>query len=279
MQIKPDTSNFEQWIPCVPPEGDLIFLSKEKREILEDFPFAILSREQVLSHGLHLWKLNSRSWYAYALNRSDYCVWLPAGALESFNKNLKSLLLEEQIRLQVPTVVDDRWITSHIWCGLSDEDKVQTLQRWWIQNEVQEYTSIEFEKLPNLVQRELVRIGYDKWVNRFAAISGPNCFATTAGALASENKSDIRNQWMQWPQFESFLGEQGYVNTVSSSPQIGDVLIFTKDKTPIHAAYYLGEGLYFEKPGQDFYEPYRIGLFQEWKSDWPESALSVWRKA
>ncbi len=280
MKIIPNQTNFKQWFKCVPQDGDLIFLTNDKCSLFKNLPFAIASKEQLKSQGsLTLWSLNSRSWYGYALNQADHCVWLPTGALENLNKDLRAQLLDEQIRLNVPTVIEHEWITSYMWSVLSDEGKAHTLQRWLIQNEVQEYESIEFDRLPDSAKVELTRIGYDKLVNQFPAYSGPNCFATTAGAIAEENKHSIFNEWMHWPTFEKYLLENGYSSVNSSTPHLGDVMIFFRDSNPIHAAYYLTEGFYFEKPGQDFYEPYRIGLFHKWKFDWPDSKLSLWRRA
>lgn len=38
------------------------------------------------------------------------------------------------------------------------------------------------------------------------------------------------------------------------------------------------DGLYFEKPGQDFYEPYRIEYFKRWQIEWPNTRLKIYRK-
>ena len=63
------------------------------------------------------------------------------------------------------------------------------------------------------------------------------------------------------------------------SPQTGDILIFSKDAGPINASYFLGDGFCFEKPGQDFYEPYRVSLFSECRNAWHDAKVAVWRKA
>jgi len=57
-----------------------------------------------------------------------------------------------------------------------------------------------------------------------------------------------------------------------------DVLVFMRGSKAMHVAFFLGENLYFEKPGQDFYEPYRIERFDRWKLEWPKTTLSIWRR-
>ncbi len=167
-----------------------------------------------------------------------------------------------------------RWITSWVWSRLSEQEKIDVLQRWFIQNEVSIYNSVEFLRLPIGVRSELSRIGYDKLLNRFQNVSGPNCFAAVAGAL--ENSDDFNN-WTHWPELEKCLRSKDF-KVVSGDPKTRDVLIFEKNEVPVHAAYYLGSGLYFEKPGQDFYEPYRVEKLDEWSAAWPGSKLTVWRR-
>jgi len=208
-----------------------------------------------------MWSLNKRSWYGYALNQADYCVWLPTGALESFPAILRNQLLKEQTELNVPTIIENQWMTSFAWAQLSHEDQIQTMRSWALQNEVPEYESVALSELPNKVQTELARISYDIWINRFQSFSGPNCFATTAGTLVK----DVYTQWLHWPMLEKYLHEYRFKTVLTETPQTGDILVFTSDGSPIHAAYFLGEGFYFEKSGQDFYEPYRVALFQIWR--------------
>lgn len=275
MKIKPVSDNYRQWIACVPEDGDLIFLSKKKFDLFANQPFKILTREQVKNQGLSIWTLNLRSWYGYALNSAEHCVSLPKGAIESFDENLKSELFDEQHQFNLSTILEGRWITSCVWSRFSEDEKISVLQSWFIKNEVSVYESIEFSELPIDARSELSRIGYDRLINRFQNISGPNCFAAVAGAL--EGNADISGEWMHWPELERRLHSKSF-QPVQGDPRIGDVLIFEKNETPIHAGYCLGKKLYFEKPGQDFYEPYRIAKLDEWSAAWPDSQLHMWRK-
>ncbi len=206
MQIKPKLANFENWIACVPDDADLIFLSTEKFDLLMDYPFKALTRDQVMAQGQLIWTLNFRSWYGYALNYADHCVCLPKGAIESFGQKLRTELADEQRKLKVPTLIENRWITSYAWSHLSNAEKINTLQLWFVQNEVQIHQSFDLPDLPEDVKTELTRIDCDQLLNRFSNFSGPNCFAATAGALAKDK--DICSQWMHWPEFEKHLSTQ-----------------------------------------------------------------------
>ncbi len=275
MKIQPTRDDFKKWIAVVPTTHDLVFLSKPTADPIANSSCEVLTREQVKSQGLEIWTLNLRSWYGYALNSAAYCASFSTGAIERLDHALKKEIFEEQIRFNIPTIHDGQWITSQIWSNLPEEEKINVLQRWFIQNEILIYDSIEFLNLPIAVQSELERIGYGRLLNQFPSISGPNCFAAVAGAL--EVGRDVFMQWMHWPELEQHPRSHGF-ETVVGDPKTKDVLIFEKDQTPIHAAYYLGSGLYFEKPGQDFYEPYRVAKLDEWLTAWPDSKLTLWRK-
>jgi hypothetical protein len=56
------------------------------------------------------------------------------------------------------------------------------------------------------------------------------------------------------------------------------VLLFVGDDEVVHGAYYLGDGLCFEKSGQDFYEPYRIQKIHRLSAEWPNADLKIWRQ-
>jgi hypothetical protein len=129
------------------------------------------------------------------------------------------------------------------------------------------------------VQGVLQRSGFKKLLNRYALTSGPNCLACAA-AMATGGKYalEIANQWMHGPPFLSHLKTIGLKKTSNTNPRVGDVLVFSRSTEIVHAGYYLGEGIYFEKPGQDFYEPYRIEKFNSWKRHWPDSTLSIWHR-
>jgi hypothetical protein len=123
----------------------------------------------------------------------------------------------------------------------------------------------------------VLRLGYETLLNRFAAFSGPNCFAAVAGAIIDDSRLEICSQWIHWASLERLLLQRDFQPVQSGEPRIGDVLAFAKERVPVHAAYFLGDGIYFEKPGQDFYEPYRVEFFDKWPEAWSGATLSIWR--
>lgn len=278
MKLKANRNEFEKWISCVPQDGDLIFLKIMDHSILKNHSFEILSKEQIRTTHLNIWSLNNRSWYGYALSNSDYCLWLPSGELEGLSLSIKNFLMNEQIQIKVPTIIQNRWITSFIWNQMSLDEKIQIFDLWAIHNEIPEYDSVNINDLPTGPKYELERVTYNNILNQYSSFSGPNCFSTTASAIVNKNNVTIRHQWMHWPKLENYLIENDFIIINSLLPKVGDVLIFSRDNNPIHSSFYLGDGFYFEKTGQDFYEPYRIALFENWQKEWPETKLILWRR-
>lgn len=210
------------------------------------------------------------------MNRADYCTWLPKGVIEGFDSDLQAKLVSEQVKLQVPTIINQKWITSLVWSESSIHKRAEILKGWFQENDIQIYQSLKLEELSASIQSDLKRMGLDRYLNRFAHVSGPNCLAAVSFAMTSGHENI--NRWMHFLDFEEILYKYDYQVIETSLLQVGDVMTFFESEVFRHAAYYLGDGLYFEKPGQDFYEPYRIAELNKWQQDWPDSSLKIWRK-
>ena len=294
MKIIPSESNFKKWTAIPPTVGDLIFLQERDLLLARRLGFPVYTTEEVRSQSLTLWTLNQRSWYLYALNRASYCVWLPVGVLESLDPELLKKISAIQRRLEVPTLLPSsklssvararcshlgryQWVTSKAWRDSTLNQKRELLQIWFKHNKIENYASRDLDQLPQLARSELRRIRLDSVLNTYLDSSGPNCFAAVASAISSGGK-EAAQQWLHWKPLARFLRDQHYRVVKADSPIATDVLIFRRKAAFVHAAYFIGGGYYFEMPGQDFYEPYRVEKFESWRRAWPDSQLSIYRK-
>ena len=141
---------------------------------------------------------------------------------------------------------------------------------------VEKYKTLAYADLPTIAQHALRDLKLKPLLNSFSKRSGPNCFATVAHAI-STSSSSIADIWLHWEPLSRFLVEQGYKVTLDA-PQARDIAVFMQNGRAVHGSVYLGENIVFEKPGQDFYEPYIISKLEKSKSDWPKSKLHIWRK-
>lgn len=295
IDLLPRSSDFCRWQRNACDDCDLLFVTKKSLSALKSTKVLILNSEEVRTQGHFMWSLNRRSWYGYALHQADYCSWVPPGFVESLSSSTQHALAEEQIRLGVPTLFQKNlvpkglqkklisvdgfsWLTAGCWNVLSARERSAAVKAWFVQNEIQIQSSYSFQDLPLSVRNHLKKIQCHSLLNTFADCSGPNCFAAVAGAISDAFEYKIHKQWLHWPPFERFLKEHGFVLRRNTQPQTGDVLIFFNGRNAVHAAYYLGKGFYFEKAGQDFYEPYRVVEFSCWRKEWPQAALQIWSK-
>ncbi len=294
MKITPSKSDLLSWAKRVPTKGDLLFFDKRPTLLIKSIGAHILTTDEVKAQSLSLWSLSARSWYGYALNRANFAVYLPIGSIELMKREVVEDIGHIQIKLEVPSVIESKyltdvtnrsfiklgryhWVTSQAFQSLpNSKTRINVMSSWMRQNEIHSYESLRLSELPVGAKEILRSVRLDKYLNTYAKHSGPNCLAM-ASAAAGANPA-LSDQWLHWSPFKSFLKDQGYKTIKTSSPTAGDILVFMKNKTAVHAAFYLGDDLYFEKPGQDFYEPYRVQHFKLWKSDWPETQLLIFRK-
>ncbi|RYZ77725.1 MAG: hypothetical protein EOP05_00725 [Proteobacteria bacterium] len=294
MKITPTKYDLRDWAKLVPGHGDLLFFDKRHSSLMKSIGAPVLTADQVRAQSVSIWNLQARSWYGYALNNASYAVYLPSGVLDQLSRSNVKKIGEIQIKLGVPSLIETidlpdevrdtclkigkySWITSKVFSAFKDNRTRAKVMRAWIkQNDVHLYDSQSWTDLPANAKRTLESIGLSKFLNTYAEYSGPNCFATVAAAIAA--KPGLADQWLYWLPLKLFLKEQGYRIIKASPPQARDILVFIKGGVAIHAAVYLGENLYFEKPGQDFYEPWRVEHFDHWKAEWAGCKLSIFRK-
>lgn len=105
MRIQPSDKDFKNWKHCVPTEGDLLFLNASLAKDISRLPFPLYARDEIREQNLTLWTLSMRSWYGYALNKADFCMWVPCGFLEKLDHSFVAKLARNQIHLGVPTLI------------------------------------------------------------------------------------------------------------------------------------------------------------------------------
>jgi hypothetical protein len=114
-------------------------------------------------------------------------------------------------------------------------------------------------------------------IGTYADRSGPNCFGLAAAFAAA--KGDGRSAWLheRWlhpAPFFSRLATAGYRKR-SYDGSIG-IWVVERGNEAVHAAINLGNEWVFEKPGQSFYEPYRLLRRQDLRAEWPRHRISFY---
>jgi hypothetical protein len=254
----------------VPSNGDLLFFS-QRPSFAEALGGIVFTAEETKAQSLELWTLHHRSFYAYTLNRSAFCAFFPAGRLELLKAADLSRLAATQVKIKNPALLRAKlpssllrgWITSASFHALRPGEKIKALGAWLKENELSGiYPAVKLSSLPKSVRGRLEETGLAALANSFHHRSGPNCLGLAAFAV-SEGQTSFLNLWLHGEPFLRLIKQRGF-RIVRGTPQAGDLLVVKKKGAVVHAAYYLGEGWLFEKPGQDCYEPYRLVRMQDW---------------
>ena len=265
MKIHPSEADFRRWIKCVPRNGDLFFFKQ-----WVDLSLPLLTVEQVKSRSDELWPLDSRSWYQYSLHSANYCIWLPKGQFEKLDSKTQVRIRTEQKKFGIKV------LSSKKWSRKTRDDKVRLLKRWFKDIEPNNYDQVGVRSLTVHERQVLRRTRISNRLNRFAKRSGPNCFAAVAACVQAEVRS--AEAWMHWPALAAHLKSEKFRVSKDVVPRAGDVLVFLENRDAVHAAFALSEKRYFEKPGQDFYEPYRIASWADRKREWPKAKIQIYRR-
>jgi hypothetical protein len=295
MQIRPRKFDYDRWQKTFDASGDLLFSDKDTLDLLKSTGAMTLTKNEVKAQAGKVWSLNHRSWYRYALENSDFCAWVPPKTIEKLPAKLLKKIASEQIRIGVPTLlqkeflsievgsklleVENRfWLTSAGWQGLSKAERGKVTRAWFAQAKIDIRSSAKLDDLTALAKQSLDKTQCSLLLNIFSDSSGPNCFALVAEAISPNKTPRLHRLWLHWPSIARFLKEMGFCPVESNAPEAEDVLVYIRNGEPIHGAYYLGDGIYFEKAGQDFYEPYRVERLSNCREEWPSCQMQIWRK-
>ncbi|MES5893638.1 hypothetical protein [Bacillus cereus group sp. RP43] len=121
------------------------------------------------------------------------------------------------------------------------------------------------------------------YFNTFSTANGANCLAATLASICTE-KSEA--QWVitKWVHDNSFLKGlimKGYgVKSVSIDSLLpSDILVWKNENNKIiHASFHLGNGYFFNKDGQSFFNPWQLVNIDNLLHTWGKERIEVYRK-
>ncbi|WP_413287542.1 hypothetical protein [Bdellovibrio sp. HCB337] len=292
MTVFPTEKTLKKWISLVPTDGDLVFFKDLKQaEEFVSLDVPLFTRFEAWDQGADLLGLNQRSWYGYSMGKAAACTKFPSGLIESLDAKTQLKIFRYQQKIKVPTILEitpelekldflkfaDRlWITTHKWNKAPTSTKLKILNAYYQQNpRIEKYKSLQPHSQE--AQKILKQYQLQKLLGTFAERSGPNCLALVARAISKQN-DQVAATWLHWPPLRRFLELQGFAEMRDTKPQSGDVLVFMRDGTGVHACITLDSRHIIEKPGQDFYEPYIVNTLKKSRTSWKNATLHIWRK-
>ncbi|WP_026907987.1 hypothetical protein [Paucisalibacillus globulus] len=121
------------------------------------------------------------------------------------------------------------------------------------------------------------------YFNSFGVKSGANCFSATVAAISGE---DAEIDWIisNWVFEETLLTsfEANQYKKFSfevNSLQPGDVLVWKNETGNIHhACFHMGDGYFFNKHGQTFFNPWQVLTLENLYEAWGKKSIDLYRK-
>lgn len=305
LQIKPTSEQINQWITRFVPSKDLFFIEDQHLEIFKDVlkGVLIIPKEEFVNHSSYqqiefvnsymYWTLSKRITFVIVAN-ADWLSNLPS----PIRKQLLELQLEMTTGLTIPLSILETvdWIPEE-FIVTRNRNSNAFFNHPTVADE-QQFVLLRaglWQSLPQEIQTNIVTAyakGVDDWesyaipddmplhlkafANQFTTIAGSNCLAATLYAMNEE--SWILEEWVHPETFLTILAQYEYV-LVQDDMQNGDVITWVNANQVVqHASYSIGNGLYFNKSGQSFFEPWKIVRFNEINMMLENCEVQVYRK-
>ncbi|MEK4130268.1 hypothetical protein NYE67_11335 [Solibacillus sp. FSL W8-0474] len=279
MRIKPTKKVLLSWIDKYVPEKDLFFLSKEILNKIDVKDVLLMPIDEFFNHNSY-GQLNYVNSYEYwNIKNAQYVIIAESEWIERLPEEQRQLILNSQVLCERGLVLPVSFIHEiekipssfvikgnvviqrSMWEKLDEATKEQILTtmvfEWWDKGECEELP----KTLPNFLL---------PFANTFGHHQGANCLAAVLFAISKGKQEWFIYEWIHQNTFLEMLTQYHFEEFLDEELQQGDVIIWKDDHDIIqHAAYYIGEGLYFNKHGQTMFNPWKIltesSLYKEWE--------------
>ncbi|MGV3466769.1 MAG: hypothetical protein ACO1OT_15955 [Heyndrickxia sp.] len=296
-----DEYTLECWEDLAVPDIDLFFF-ETMEQVRNHLPFVslIIPRTEFNGHNSYqnIDINNSYQLWAVSKNGKYVCV-ASTQLIANLDGEKRTAILHIQKRLNRGLIYHWEFVQDvlNAVSGPNQKETLEILESYLIHNEGESH--IAFQKkmwslLPSEFKRKLLRkvaesymdieenpslldmkipFSLEKYINRFPTMNGPNCFAATLAA-ATENSTVsewVINQWVHPDTFLLGLEMRGYREVVCEIDHLepSDIIAWKNEHSEIiHAAYYLGSDIFFNKNGQTF--------FNKWQVMRKETLVGIW---
>ncbi|WP_042477500.1 hypothetical protein [Bacillus ndiopicus] len=280
MKIKPTADILASWIKSYVPQRDLFFLSKEDLERKLDLSSVlVMPIDEFFEHSVYQ-QLDYVNGYEYwNIKNAQYVIVAESDWIEQLEATDRQFILAAQQKYerglvlpasfiqnidQIPSdyiqnehVILQRGMWEQLDWGCKEQLLTTMVSEWWDNGEC--------EEAPNELS-----VFLKHYANRFCVQQGANCLAAVLYAISEGKQSWFIDEWVHQKTFIEKLTQYKYRQINAEDLQPGDVAVWN-DKSGIiqHAAYYIGQNIFFNKHGQTIFNPWKLlskeHLYNEWK--------------
>ncbi|WP_274307272.1 hypothetical protein [Solibacillus daqui] len=289
MKIIPSAENLTAWIENYVPRRDLFFISGELYHKQIDFSqVLVMPIEEFYTHSTYSQIDFTNSYEYWNIKYVNYVIVANCQWIEQIPTEQKQMLLQAQVQCERGLVVPVSFIDNleeipkdyihnnqvvfqrAMWDTLSWKTKEQILKtmvsQWWDNGEC--------EQAPASLPQHL-----KPFTNVFSHQQGANCLAAVLYAISNGKQQWIIHEWVHQKTFLEKLALSQYEIVDSEELITGDVLAWLDDIGTIqHAAYYIGDNLFFNKHGQTIFNPWKLLATDALEKEWGSLKKVTYRK-
>ncbi|MBM7578690.1 hypothetical protein [Jeotgalibacillus terrae] len=291
MQIKPTDIQLKEWADTHVPPQDFFFLDEVVLEKLKGHLLAVklYTRKEFFSNSDYNTIQLNNSYMYWALEKGVSSVivadplWLnslpdqiKAKLLECQLHNRKGLIFPEEMFPSINFIPEEHIfhvqnkryvvIQKALWSSFGEEVRKDVMM-----NYAQLWDAWQADPLPSNSPTHL-----KNYANRFSDQHGANCLA--AAIYSATGDETVIHTWMKQDQFAEALNKSEY--KLTHDGQLAEDIVTWVDEQDViqHAAFYLGDSLYFNKNGQTCFNPWKIVRDDELEREWGAFNRRVYRR-
>ncbi|MEC1177819.1 hypothetical protein P9B03_04930 [Metasolibacillus meyeri] len=289
MKIKPTIDIVASWIKSYVPQKDLFFLSADDLERKLDLSSVlVMPKDEFFEHSVYQQPDYVNSYEYWNIKNAQYVIVAESTWIEQLDAEERRFILAAQQKherglvapasfiqniAQIPSdyIQNEHVILqSHMWEQLDWACKEQLLitmvYEWWDNGEC--------EEAPNALP-----VFLKPYANKFCAQQGANCLAAVLYGISEGKQPWFIGEWVHQKTFIEKLRQYKYRLTDVDDLRSGDVAIWNDENGVIqHAAYYIGQNLFFNKHGQTIFNPWKLLTKETLYKEWANLKVAVYRQ-
>ena len=295
VQIEPTSEQVDKWIEKYVSNNDLFFIGEEDLITFGEYlsEVLVIPKDEFFNHSSYLQIQLANSYEYWQLSKNvQYIIVAQGEWIESIPSEDKKILLRLQAYMgrglilslssfsnpnEIPLDYIVEYNGEHrvilqneMWSKLSYSNKVQAIKTYAL-----EWDNWECSDVPSNTPIHL-----KDYANSFSTNAGANCLAATLYAISAKPG---HNEWIihEWVHQKTFLLGLHQANYVIANDELqeGDVVTWmNQEKVIQHAAYHIGNNLFFNKNGQTFFNPWKIIHWDLLNDEWNKYSICVYRK-
>lgn len=278
MKIKPSKDVLQEWIKIYVPEKDLFFITQDILDRIDISEVLLMPADEFFSHSSYKQINYVNSYLYWNIKNVDYVLIAEKNWIGNIASNVRDVIFVSQIQcgrgLIIPVkfvddieeispeyVVCEKIIIQRaMWESLDDAIKEQLLTRmvyeWWDNGDC---------LLPPKSMHDFLQ----PFANTFSRRQGANCLAAVLFAVTKGKQEWILYEWIYQKTFVEMLTRYNFDVFVGEGILEEDVVVWQDANGIIqHAAYHIGDGLYFNKDGQMIFNAWKIVKEDQLYKDW-----------